>query len=120
MELVLKEAGATLPKRDAVDTRIVREVRSGTGRVIDHPSQVGGWPELRQNRRELALPANPDGDDNGNGYTNLEEYILGTDPTGSPGPRGRCSCALAGSRAVGAPLLLLSLLGLRRRRWMVR
>ncbi|HYL76062.1 MAG TPA: hypothetical protein VEU96_17765 [Bryobacteraceae bacterium] len=33
-EHVLKEAGATLPRRDRVDERIVREVRDGTGRIV--------------------------------------------------------------------------------------
>jgi hypothetical protein len=50
---VLANAGATLPKRDAVDERIVREVKSrtatGTGifgkpGIIDSPLAVGGWP----------------------------------------------------------------------------
>jgi hypothetical protein len=27
------------------------------------------------NRRALTLPANPNGDDNGNGYTNVEEWL---------------------------------------------
>lgn len=65
-DYVLHKAGATLPKRDAVDSRIVEEVRQGTatfdGRkykelktvanksiacgIIDSPSDVGGWPVL--------------------------------------------------------------------------
>lgn len=61
-ELVLANAGATLPKRDSVDTRIVNEVRSGTATyggiygaqvgiksvtgIIDSQDQVGGWPVL--------------------------------------------------------------------------
>ncbi|WP_114782932.1 Ig-like domain-containing protein [Botryobacter ruber] len=48
--LVLEKAGAVLPKRDAVDTRIVAEAkgdRAVTGRgIIDSPSEVGGWPTL--------------------------------------------------------------------------
>jgi len=40
-ERVLKEAGATLPKRVAVD-----EVRKGTGHVIKWVRDVGGWPEF--------------------------------------------------------------------------
>ena len=42
-EHVLAEAGATLPKRDATDTRIVNEVRSGTGHIINSIKEVGGW-----------------------------------------------------------------------------
>ena len=45
---VLAGAGATLPRRDAVDTRIVREVEQRTGRVIDSQKDVGGWPEYRR------------------------------------------------------------------------
>jgi hypothetical protein len=52
-ETVLAKAGCSL-KRDAIDTRIVKEVRdgsytytgikSGTKGIIDTPSHVGGWP----------------------------------------------------------------------------
>ena len=40
-ERVLKEAGATLPKRVAVD-----EVQNGTGHVIKWFRDAGGWPEF--------------------------------------------------------------------------
>jgi pectate lyase len=43
---VLDEAGATLPSRDAVDQRIVREVRDGTGHIIKWVKDAGGWPEF--------------------------------------------------------------------------
>jgi pectate lyase len=39
---VLEKAGATLPGRDAVDERIVREVRTGTGRIIQSPEEIPG------------------------------------------------------------------------------
>ena len=42
---VLKNGGASL-NRDAVDERIVGEVLSGCGRVIDKPSDGGGYPVL--------------------------------------------------------------------------
>jgi hypothetical protein len=41
---VLAEAGARPWDRDAVDNRIVAEVRSGKGRVIDDEREVGGYP----------------------------------------------------------------------------
>jgi len=43
-ELILNGAGAR--PRDTADERIVNDVRNGTGRIIDDPSEVGGWPEL--------------------------------------------------------------------------
>jgi pectate lyase len=45
---VLAAAGATLPKRDSVDARIVADVDVGTGSIIDDPADVGGWPDLTQ------------------------------------------------------------------------
>lgn len=98
-ERVLEGGGAVLPGRDAVDARIVREVRTGTGRIIDHPSQVGGWPELaagtappdgdrdgmpdaweKLHGLDADDAADTVGDSDGDGYTNLEEYLNGTDP----------------------------------------
>jgi len=46
MEIVLAEAGATVPQRDAVDRRIVNDVKNRTGKIIDSPDQVGGYPNL--------------------------------------------------------------------------
>jgi hypothetical protein len=93
-ETVLRTVGASLPRRDAVDVRIVSEVRQRKGSLIDSQEQVGGWPTLRTGsapvdsdadgmpdswERRFGLdPHNPaDGvtDKNGDGYTNLEEYL---------------------------------------------
>jgi hypothetical protein len=41
---VLAGAGARPWDRDAADLRIVREVQTGTGRVIDDEAEVGGYP----------------------------------------------------------------------------
>src|SRR5437879_10385524 len=43
-ELVLRNAGATRPKRDSVDARIVSNVRNGKGKIIDDEREEGGWP----------------------------------------------------------------------------
>ena len=99
-EAVLRSAGASLPHRDAVDMRIVEEVRQRKGSIIDSQNQVGGWPELK------SKPAPTDTDDDGmpdswerthglnpndpadgafdrdkDGYTNLEEYLNSIRPS---------------------------------------
>lgn len=42
----LKDAGATLPKRDVTDQRVVREVQAGSGDIIKWIKEVGGWPDF--------------------------------------------------------------------------
>ncbi|HYG21206.1 MAG TPA: polysaccharide lyase [Verrucomicrobiae bacterium] len=130
-EDVLANSGATLPRRDAVDERIVRTVRTGNvtakpgadiqdrlgsagysrqtidaivsmvdGGLITHPDEVGGYPtyagtpyqdsdfdgmpddwETKNglNPRDAADAAK---DLNGDGYTNIEDFINGLDPRG--------------------------------------
>ena len=39
-------AGAGAFPRDSVDTRVVNDIRNGTGHWIADPSAVGGWPDL--------------------------------------------------------------------------
>ena len=98
-ELVLLNAGASL-RRDAVDERLIRDVKSHSGKLIDSQDQVGGWPELHSlpapqdtdrdgmpdnwESKHGLDPRNPDdrnGDLDGDGYTNLEEYLNSLCPT---------------------------------------
>lgn len=74
---VLANAGARPADRDPVDARIVNEVRTRTGKICASQEDVGGWPKLAENRRELKIPDNPSGDDDGDGYTNLEQWLHG-------------------------------------------
>jgi pectate lyase len=74
-EWVLANAGARPADRGPVDKRIVGDVRNGTGEIIASQEDVGGWPKLEENYRKLTIPNNPDGDDDGDGYTNLEEWL---------------------------------------------
>jgi pectate lyase len=99
-ESVLKDAGATRPKRDPVDQRIIEEVRTGKvtyeeGKgIITDINQVGGYPEYKgtpyvdsdgdgmPDEWETAhgLNAKDPSDASGvtsNGYTNIEEFING-------------------------------------------
>jgi hypothetical protein len=95
----LAAVGACLPARDRADARIINEVRNGTGRIIDSQNNVGGWPELQSkpaladsdqdgmpDEWEKAHGLNPNDaadanlDSDHDGYTNLEEYLNGTDP----------------------------------------
>lgn len=96
MERVLAEAGATLPRRDAVDARVVDDVRLEKGKVINSQSDVGGWPKYassaaptdtdgdgmpddweRQHKLDPQNAADGSLDADGNGYTNVEEYLNG-------------------------------------------
>jgi len=74
-EWVLANAGARPADRDPVDTRMITDVRNGTGKIISSQKDVGGWPKLAENHRKLIVPANPGGDDDNDGYTNLEEWL---------------------------------------------
>ncbi|MGH9163016.1 MAG: pectate lyase family protein [Vicinamibacteraceae bacterium] len=102
---VLANAGATLPRRDAVDRRIIEMVREGAvtykaGRgILTQIGQVGGYPSYRGQphkdrdndgmpdeweRRHGLDPADPSdasGDLNADGYTNVEDFINGLVPT---------------------------------------
>jgi hypothetical protein len=68
-------AGARPFDRDPVDALIIADMVNGTGSQISNESAVGGYPSLAQNTRVLALPANPNDDDDSDGYTNLEELL---------------------------------------------
>lgn len=134
---VLANSGATRPRRDAVDQRIIEMVRTGkvsskasaeTAKqfegvgysekliaklihqvslgIITDPEQVGGYPEYKgtpyrdtdndglpddwETRYGLnpGNPADATADSNGDGYTNIEEFINGHDPTALPERRG--------------------------------
>ena len=87
-------AGAGAFPRDAVDTRLIGDVVAGAGRMIASQDEVGGWPSLGaglappdsdrdgmpdwwEASRGLSSsdPADRNGDSDGDGYTNLEDYL---------------------------------------------
>jgi hypothetical protein len=72
---VAANAGARPADRDAIDNRIVNELLSRNGGIIDTQGQVGGWPNLKVNTRPFNVPANMNADDNGDGYTNVEKLL---------------------------------------------
>ncbi|MFD2700487.1 pectinesterase family protein [Paenibacillus shunpengii] len=104
-ERVLQEAGAVLPRRDAIDARVVHDVKNRSGKHINSPKEVGGYLEFEEavstladddhdgmpNEWELAHGLNPSNaeDRNGihsSGYTNLEMYLNGIVGNGSINP----------------------------------
>ncbi len=86
--------GATMPIRDGVDERILAELAGRTGGIVDQPSDVGGVDvpapaEPRADEDGDGMPdeweitegldpatADETGDADGDGYTNLEEWLF--------------------------------------------
>ena len=99
----LDENGRFIPNRDDVDARLVDEYRSRKGPTRptqpDSQDDVGGYPQLAAGTPYLDSdgdgmpdaweikhgfdpfdPADGSMDANGNGYTNVEEFLNGTHP----------------------------------------
>lgn len=100
---VLASTGASRPRRDAVDERLIREVTTGQptygNGIVTTPDDVGGWPAYhgspapvdsdgdglpdaweRRYGFDVNDPASGVADTDKDGYTNVEEYLNGTDP----------------------------------------
>lgn len=96
-ESCLKHSGCSLV-RDEVDKRFIQTIIDNTGRLIDSQSEVGGWdlyPAISRpdnwdgdqdgmpDEWEVKMGLDPNntedrnGDNNGDGYTNLENYLNG-------------------------------------------
>lgn len=106
-DAVVAAAGCDRPLRDDVDQRVVDDVLAGRARLIRDPSEVGGWPSLppgtppidsdhdgmpdrweQQHRLQPRQSEDATADDDGDGYTNVEEFLNGTHPgqPERPGP----------------------------------
>ncbi|HEY9248941.1 MAG TPA: hypothetical protein VIO38_07405, partial [Rariglobus sp.] len=72
---VLLNAGARPHDADAVDIRIMNDIIHGTGGVINSQTEVGGWPVLAQNIRIVTPPADLQGDADGDGKKNIDEWL---------------------------------------------
>lgn len=90
---VMAHAGSSLA-RDAVDRRVIDSVKAGTGAIIGHEKDPGPYPPLKRSTgpADADLDGMPDeweqsnglnpldpldrnGDRDGDGYTNLEQYL---------------------------------------------
>jgi hypothetical protein len=93
----LRYTGCSLV-RDRVDERIVENIVTGRGKLLDSQDEVGGWDRYPEVHRpegwdrdrdgmpdawekihglDPEYPNDRNGDANGDGYTNLEEYLNG-------------------------------------------
>lgn len=84
LDNVLANVGARPGDRSAVDARVVDSVKNRTGSIINCVApngtdrcrkNAGGWPKLEENKRVLAIPEEAGTDDDGDGYTNVEEWL---------------------------------------------
>jgi len=95
----LDALGQTVDARDSVDRRIVDNVRNGTGSVLTSPEQFPGWPVLASGTPPpdrdrdgmpdqweqlydlpASAPASVTADQDADGYTDIEEYLNGSNP----------------------------------------
>ena len=97
-DLVLRDAGATLPLRDAVDRKVIRDIKEKEGGIVNRKENLLGWPPFRKGvaladsdndgmpdkweETYQLFSEQPDGDQDtdGDGYTNIEEYLNNTNP----------------------------------------
>ena len=103
-ESVLAKSGATLPRRDAVDVRVIETVRTGKvagNGIVKDPKDVGGYPTYAFSPGQVPADTDHDGmsdawerthglnpadasdgsaDSDKDGYTNVEEFLNGTNP----------------------------------------
>jgi len=94
-DYILATVGARPADKDPVDERVINYAETGTGnglgKFIDSQDEVEspegsgdiGWPDLIKDTRNLEtdmppeigpIPSDPHGDDDGDDYTNLEEW----------------------------------------------
>jgi len=97
----LDQNGNWVMNRDAVDLRLLNEYENSTGKLISDESEVGGFPTIAsgtpyadsdhdgmpndwENKYSFNPNSSSDGnqDTDGDGYTNIEEYLNGTNPRG--------------------------------------
>ena len=100
-DVLLPLVGATAPARDALDSRVIDEIINRTGSIPDDPTDIvgagltGGYPTLATGTLEVdtdndGMPDfyeravfgeffvtefNPWGDNDGNGWSNLEDFL---------------------------------------------
>lgn len=93
---IVQHVGASFPCRDDADARMIKNLLDGTGSIITYPDDVGGYPDLftydtlvdsdhdgMPDDYETGQGLDPNdysdckGDLNGDGYTNIENYING-------------------------------------------
>jgi hypothetical protein len=103
---IVAHVGASFPARDDADNRAIKNLVDSTGAILMRQSDAGGFPRLRSapapedsdhdgmpDAYETGLGLNPEdgsdknGDLDGNGYTNLEDYLNGLPKVPTPMPR---------------------------------
>ncbi len=56
-DAILPGIGATLPKRDAIDARIIADAKNRTGRIINNSDEVGGITGFEKVEKPFVIPA---------------------------------------------------------------
>lgn len=96
---ILDTVGASIPKRDAIDAKVITDIKNGTGHIINSPKEVGGYIisepvyrrfEIPQDWKEKNGMGNSSESDivaegKWKGYTWIEAYVYNMDEmSGNP------------------------------------
>jgi len=53
---ILETVGAYLPRRDAIDAKVIADIKNGTGHIINSPQEVGGYVGIDSVFRRFEIP----------------------------------------------------------------
>jgi hypothetical protein len=94
----MRHAGARPAERNAIDRRVVASVDDNSGRIIDDPEEVGGYPEVPVVTHEAALPSDPFVTSPLDGKTRLEAWLCLRHLEVGGAPTAECPESQAGLR----------------------
>jgi hypothetical protein len=74
-DVLLPNVGAFPKHRDSADARVISDIQNRTGTYLNSQEDLGGYPDVDENYRELTPPSSPQADSDGDGLSDLREWL---------------------------------------------